>query len=124
MSLITLNNDKLFLEISPQMGASITKFKSLKSGRDIFRPFPNKKKITKKNCYFAGYFPTVPYFGEIKKKTFLYKQKYIDHHFPHFVARWRLATNSLTKLQSSTKIFKFRTNNNRFSSDIKTEQKV
>ena len=44
MSLITLNNDKLFLEISPQMGASITKFKSLKSGRDIFRPFPNKKK--------------------------------------------------------------------------------
>ena len=78
MSLISLNNDKLFLEICPQMGASITKFKSLKSGKDIFRPFPNKKKIIKKNCYFAGYFATVPYFGEIKKKSFLYKNKYIS----------------------------------------------
>ena len=43
MSLISLSNDKLLLEISPEMGASITKFKNLKSGKDIFRPFPNKK---------------------------------------------------------------------------------
>ena len=68
MSLISLSNDKLLLEISPEMGASITKFKNLKSGKDIFRPFPNKKKIIRKNCYFAGYFATVPYFGEIKKE--------------------------------------------------------
>ena len=49
MSLISLGNDKLFLEISPEMGASITKFKNLKSGKDIFRPFSNRKKLIKKN---------------------------------------------------------------------------
>ena len=47
MSLITLSNDKLFLEIAPKMGASITKFRNVKSGEDIFRPFSNKKKIYK-----------------------------------------------------------------------------
>ena len=39
MPLIALTNDKLFLEISPEMGASITKFKNLKSGKDIFDHF-------------------------------------------------------------------------------------
>ena len=113
MSLISLNNDKLFLEISPQMGASITKFKSLKSGKDIFRPFPNKKKIIRKNCYFAGYFATVPYFGEIKKKSFLYKNKYISLPKTHplepdtihgegWVSKWNVKSKSK---QSSELIF-------------------
>ena len=86
MPFISLANDKLFLEISPEMGASITKFKNVKSGKDIFRPFPNRKKIIKKNCYFAGYFATVPYFGVIQKNTFLslkcrYKKSYDDFKF-------------------------------------------
>ena len=80
MSLISLSNDKLLLEISPEMGASITKFKNLKSGKDIFRPFPNKKKIIRKNCYFAGYFATVPYFGEIKKQLSLMEKENIIEH--------------------------------------------
>ena len=33
MSLITLSNDKLFLEIAPKMGASITKFRNVKMER-------------------------------------------------------------------------------------------
>ena len=78
MPLISLDNDKLFLQISPEMGASITKFKNVTSGEDIFRPLSNKKKIIKKNCYFSGYFATVPYFGAISKKTFLYKKKYVS----------------------------------------------
>ena len=45
MPLISLDNDKLFLEISPEMGASITKFKNVTSGEDIFRPLSNKKKL-------------------------------------------------------------------------------
>ena len=49
MSLITLNNDNLFLELSPEMGASITKFRDIKSSKDIFRPFSSSKKLNKKN---------------------------------------------------------------------------
>jgi len=78
MSLITLNNNKLFLELSPEMGASITKFRDIKSGKDIFRPFSFNKKLIKKNCYFSGYFATVPYFGAIQKKAFLYKNQFIS----------------------------------------------
>ena len=78
MPLIALTNDKLFLEISPEMGASITRFQNLKSKKNIFRPLSNKKKIIKKNCYFAGYFAKVPYFGVIQKKSFLYKNKFIS----------------------------------------------
>jgi len=83
MSLISLDNDKLFLEISPEMGASITKFKNVNSGNDIFRPFSNTKKLIKKNCYFAGYFATVPYFGAIPKKSFLYKKN--SFHFQKLI---------------------------------------
>ena len=56
MSLIQLENKYLFLEISPEMGASITRFLDKKQNQNIFRPFPNRKKIKSKNCYFAGYF--------------------------------------------------------------------
>ena len=59
------------------MGASITKFYDRKKNKDIFRPFPKTKKITKNNCYFSGYFATVPYFGVIHKDTFFYNNKYI-----------------------------------------------
>ena len=45
--------------------------------KDIFRPFPKTKKITKNNCYFSGYFATVPYFGVIHKDAFFYKNKFI-----------------------------------------------
>ena len=78
MSLIQLENKYLFLEISPEMGASITRFLDKKLKQNIFRPFPNRKKIKNKNCYFSGYFLTVPYFGVIHKNTFLYKDKYIS----------------------------------------------
>ena len=78
MPLISLDNDHFFLEISPEMGASITKFKNIISGENIFRPLSNKKKLIKKNCYFSGYFATVPYFGAIANKTFLYKKKYVS----------------------------------------------
>ena len=71
MSLISLQNKHLFLEISPEIGASITKFFDRKKNKDIFRPFPKTKKITKNNCYFSGYFATIPYFGVIHKNTFL-----------------------------------------------------
>ena len=78
MSLIQLENKYLFLEICPEMGASITRFLDKKLNQDIFRPFPNRKRIKNKNCYFSGYFLTVPYFGAIHKNTFLYKDKYIN----------------------------------------------
>ena len=105
MSLITLSNDKLFLEIAPKMGASITKFRNVKSGKDIFRPFSNKKKIIKKNCYFSGYFATVPYFGAIQKKTFLYRNRYISLPKTHplepdtihgegWVSEWKIKSKS------------------------------
>ena len=77
MPLLSLQNKNLFLEISPEMGASITKFCDRKKNKDIFRPFPKTKKITKNNCYFSGYFATVPYFGVIHKDTFFYNNKYI-----------------------------------------------
>ena len=46
MPLLSLQNKNLFLEISPEMGASITKFCDRKKNKDIFRPFPKTKKIT------------------------------------------------------------------------------
>ena len=105
MPLISLDNDKLFLQISPEMGASITKFKNVTSGEDIFRPLSNKKKIIKKNCYFSGYFATVPYFGAISKKTFLYKKKYVSLSKTHplepdtihgegWVSEWKIKSKS------------------------------
>ncbi|MDC2992406.1 hypothetical protein OAZ22_01805 [Pelagibacteraceae bacterium] len=78
MPLVRLDTKNLHFEISPEMGASITKFQDKKTGVDIFRPFPKDKKIIKKNCYFSGYFATVPYFGAIHKKCFFYKNKYIS----------------------------------------------
>ena len=110
MSLISLGNDKLSLEISPEMGASITKFKNVKSGKDIFRPFPSWKKIIKKNCYFAGYFATVPYFGAIQKKTFLYKKKFVSLPRTHpfepdtihgegWVSKWKIKSKSKTSTE-------------------------
>ena len=76
MSLISLSNDKLLLEISPEMGASITKFKNLKSGKDIFRPFPNKKKIIRKNCYFAGNLEKSELEGDIDEQIEVIKITY------------------------------------------------
>lgn len=110
MSLISLDNDKLFLEISPEMGASITKFKNVNSGNDIFRPFSNTKKLIKKNCYFAGYFATVPYFGAIPKKSFLYKKKFVSLPKTHplepdtihgegWVSQWKVKSKSKTSAE-------------------------
>jgi len=73
-----IQNKNLFLEISPEMGATVIKFRDKKKKLDIFRPFPNSKKISKYNSYFAGYFATIPYFGAIQKNTFLIKNKYIS----------------------------------------------
>ena len=78
MPLKKIQNKKLLLEISPEMGCSITKFIDLEKEKEIFRTFPKQKKINKYNCYFSGYFATVPYFGAIHKKTFFYKDKYIN----------------------------------------------
>ena len=110
MSLITLNNDNLFLELSPEMGASITKFRDIKSSKDIFRPFSSSKKLNKKNCYFSGYFATVPYFGAIQKKTFLYKKKFISLPKTHplesdtihgegWVNEWKIKNKSKTSTE-------------------------
>ncbi len=78
MPIITIYNNNLHLELSPEMGASVTKFQDKKTGKNIFRSFPKNKKINKKNCYYAGYFATIPYFGAIHKGTFFYKDKYIS----------------------------------------------
>ncbi len=105
MSLISLGNDKLYLEISPDMGGSITKFINAKSGNNIFRPLSKRKKLIKKNCYFSGYFATIPYFGVIKKKTFLYKKKFITLPKTHtlepdtihgegWVSKWKVKSKS------------------------------
>ena len=107
MSLVTLQNNDLYFELSPEMGASVTKFKDKKSGKDIFRPFPKTKKINRKNCYFSGYFLTVPYFGAIHKKTFLYQKKYISLPRTHplepdtihgegWVNKWKIKKKSKT----------------------------
>ena len=73
-----IENNNLFLEISPEMGASIINFRDKRKNLDIFRPFPKGKKISKYNSYFTGYFPTIPYFGAIQKKSFLKQNKYIS----------------------------------------------
>ena len=110
MPLIALTNDKLFLEISPEMGGSITKFQNLKSKKNIFRPLSNKKKIIKKNCYFASYFATVPYFGAIQKKSFLYKNKFISLPKTHplepdtihgegWVSKWKVKSKSTSSTE-------------------------
>ena len=36
MSLVTLQNNDLYFELSSEMGASVTKFQDKKSGKDIF----------------------------------------------------------------------------------------
>ena len=54
MTLLSLQNKNLFLEISPEMGASITKFCDRKKNKDIFRPFPKTKKLQKITAIFQG----------------------------------------------------------------------
>ena len=114
MKLEKIKNQNLLLEISPEMGASITKFKDKKNNLHIFRPFPKNKKISKYNSYFTGYFATVPYFGAIHKKSFLIKNKYISLPRTHileptaihgegWVNKWN--TNKLTK-ESIELVFK------------------
>jgi len=78
MSQKILENKKLLLEISPNMGESILRFIDKEKKTNIFRSFPLKKRQGKYNCYFSGYFATIPYFGAIHKKTFFYKDKYIN----------------------------------------------
>ena len=74
----TIENKKLFLEISSEMGASIISFKEKSKNLDIFRSFPANKKISKFNSYFTGYFATVPYFGAVHENTFPLKNNYIS----------------------------------------------
>ena len=78
MSQKILENKKLLLEVSPNMGASILRFIDKENKKNIFRSFPVKKRQGKYNCYFSGYFATIPYFGAIHKNTFFYKNKYIN----------------------------------------------
>ena len=110
MLLLSLQNKNLYLEISPEMGASITKFCDRKKNKDIFRPFPKTKKITKNNCYFSGYFATVPYFGVIHKNTFFYKNKYIKLSRTHplepdtihgegWIKKWKVIKQSKTSVE-------------------------
>ena len=44
MPLKKIQNKKLLLEISPEMGCSITKFIDLEKEKEIFRTFPKQKK--------------------------------------------------------------------------------
>ena len=108
MPILSLQNKNLFLEISPEMGASVTKFYDRKKNKDIFRPFPKTKKISKKNCYFSGYFATVPYFGVIHKDAFFYKNKFIKLSRTHplepdtihgegWVKNWKIKTSCIFK---------------------------
>ena len=76
MKSTVIENKNLFLEIVPEMGASIINFKDKRKNSDIFRPFPNSKKLSKYNSYFTGYFATVPYFGAIQKNSFYKQNKY------------------------------------------------
>ena len=52
MPTLSLQNKNLFLEISPEMGASVTKFYDRKKNKDIFRPFQKQKKFQKKTVIF------------------------------------------------------------------------
>jgi len=101
-----IESKDLFLEIAPEMGASIINFKDKKKNIDIFRPFPKKKKFSRYNSYFSGYFATVPYFGAIQKNSFLKKNKYISLPRTHilepdtihgegWVSKWKI--NKITK---------------------------
>ena len=78
MTSIIIQNKFLYLELSAEMGASVIKFFDKRKKIDIFRPFPKKKRISKYNSYFTGYFATAPYFGAIQKKSFFFKNKYIS----------------------------------------------
>ena len=70
MKFKVIQNKNLFLKISPDMGASIINFLEKNKNINIFRPLGNNNKINKYNSYFTGYFATVPYFGNIRKKSF------------------------------------------------------
>ena len=52
MSQKILENKKLLLEVSPNMGASILRFIDKENKKNIFRSFPVKKRQGKYNCYF------------------------------------------------------------------------
>ena len=109
MSLKVLQNKKMLLEVSPEMGCSITKFIDLEKNKEIFRTFPKNRKINKYNCYFSGYFATVPYFGAIHKKTFIYDNKFISLPKTHplepmtihgegWVNKWKIIKSSKNSL--------------------------
>lgn len=109
MSLKVLQNKKMLLEVSPEMGCSITKFIDLEKNKEIFRTFPKNRKINKYNCYFSGYFATVPYFGAIHKKTFIYDNNYISLPKTHplepmtihgegWVNKWKIIKSSKNSL--------------------------
>lgn len=110
MPLIILQNKYLYFEVSPEMGASVIKFQDKKTSEDIFRPFPKTKKITQKNCYFSGYFLTVPYFGAIQKNTFFYEDKYITLPRTHplepdtihgegWISEWKIKKKTKTSVE-------------------------
>ena len=84
MSQKILENKKLLLEVSPNMGASILRFIDKENKKNIFRSFPVKKRQGKYNCYFSGYFATIPYFGAIHKNTFFYifRTRFVLIEFP------------------------------------------
>ena len=112
MSLQVIQNKHLYVELSPDMGASITKFTDKVTNYNIFRPFPKNKKINKTNSYFSAYFATIPYFGAVHKNTFLYKNKYINLSRTHpleretihgegWVNKWKI----LNKNENSIKLY-------------------
>ena len=113
MKLGILENKKFYLEYNPKIGGSIFKFQGKLNNRklDIFRSF-NKKNIKKFSSYFSGYFSTIPYFGAIKKKSFLYKDKYISLPRTHplepdtihgegWVNEWKVVNSNKTYVKMS-----------------------
>ena len=101
-----LENNHLYLEYNPDVGGSIFKFQVKINNKkyDVFRSY-NKRKTLKYNSYFSGYFSTIPYFGVIRKKSLLYKKKYLSLPRTHplepdtihgegWVSKWSILNNN------------------------------
>ena len=93
MPLIALTNDKLFLEISPEMGGSITKFQNLKSKKIFFDHFQIKKKSSKKIVILLAILQQCRILEQFKRNHFYIKinlfhcQKPIHLNLIQFMAR-------------------------------------
>ena len=132
MTFKIIQNKNLFLKISPDMGASVISFIEKNKNINIFRPLDNSKKINKYNSYFTGYFSTIPYFGNIREKSFYNygKREYISLQRTHilepgtihgegWVNKWKV--NKLTP--SSIELYFNHKGKKGFSCSYKSTQK-